>query len=356
MGEHGEGFKVLAELALTVILFNQASLLDARALVGERRVPLRLLGIGIPASIVPGTIAAVVVLRGLPLWEAVCLAVIVAPTEAALIDALLDNGRIPVPVRLALSVESGCNDGFALAGLLAAMAFASAQNEHAAGRWVWFAFRAEFVSVAVGTVVGLVGATVISRSSARGWMTDTWAQLATLALALMCFEFGERLHASGFVTAFAAGLAYAMVSPRSSVKPTTTQVSDAADQLLELLVFAVFGGFAVIPAWRDIGWRVVAFAVVAVILVRVAAVAIALLGSGLSLSDTLFIGWFGPRGIGSVVLGLLVIEQGEIHQGALIRQTVVVIVTASLVIHSLTAPVGIRLRELHDTPTGTPAG
>jgi sodium/hydrogen antiporter len=344
VGEHTEGFTVLAQLALTVILFNQASVLDLRALIRGRRVSLRLLAIGIPATIVLGTLTAVLLLPELPLWEAVCLAVIVAPTEAALIDALLEDRRIPERVRNALSVESGFYDGFALAALLAALAFASAQTDHAVQRWVWFAVRGELVSAAVGIVIGLAGAVVISRSHARGWMSDTWAQLATVALALVCFGIGERLHASGFVAAFAGGLAYAVFSPRSDVGPTMTVVSDAAGQLLELLVFALFGGFAVIPAWRDAGWRVVVFAVVALIGVRVAAVAIALLSSGLPLSDTLFIGWFGPRGIGSVVLGLLVIEQGEIHQHALIKQAVVIVVTVSLVVHSLTAPVGIRLR------------
>jgi len=344
VGEHTEGFTVLAQLALTVILFNQASVLDLRALIRGRRVSLRLLAIGIPATIVLGTLTAVLLLPELPLWEAVCLAVIVAPTEAALIDALLEDRRIPERVRNALSVESGFYDGFALAALLAALAFASAQTDHAVQRWVWFAVRGELVSAAVGIVIGLAGAVVISRSHARGWMSDTWAQLATVALALVCFGIGERLHASGFVAAFAGGLAYAVFAPRSDVGPTMTVVSDAAGQLLELLVFALFGGFAVIPAWRDAGWRVVVFAVVALIGVRVAAVAIALLSSGLPLSDTLFIGWFGPRGIGSVVLGLLVIEQGEIHQHALIKQAVVIVVTVSLVVHSLTAPVGIRLR------------
>jgi len=344
VGEHTEGFTVLAQLALTVILFNQASVLDLRALIRGRRVSLRLLAIGIPATIVLGTLTAVLLLPELPLWEAVCLAVIVAPTEAALIDALLEDRRIPERVRNALSVESGFYDGFALAALLAALAFASAQTDHAVQRWVWFAVRGELVSAAVGIVIGLAGAVVISRSHARGWMSDTWAQLATVALALVCFGIGERLHASGFVAAFAGGLAYAVFAPRSDVGPTMTVVSDAAGQLLELLVFALFGGFAVIPVWRDAGWRVVVFAVVALIGVRVAAVAIALLSSGLPLSDTLFIGWFGPRGIGSVVLGLLVIEQGEIHQHALIKQAVVIVVTVSLVVHSLTAPVGIRLR------------
>ena len=355
VGEHTAAFTVLAQLALTVILFNQASMLDLRALLRARRVPLRLLAIGIPVTVAFGTATAVVLLPLLPFWEAVCLAVIVAPTEVALIDALVEDRRIPERARHALSAESGFYDGFALAALLAALAFASEQTDHAPGRWAWFAIRTELVSVGVGAIIGLIGATVISRSSARGWMSDTWAQLATLALALVCFGIGERLHASGFVTAFAGGLAYATVSPRSEAEPAMTQVSDAAGELLELLVFALFGGFAVIPAWRDVGWPVVLFAVVALFVVRVAAVSIALAGTGVSVRSKLFMGWFGPRGIGSLVLGLLVIEQGDIHQGALIKQAVVVVVTISLLIHSLTAPVGIRLCQPRDTQVDMPS-
>lgn len=349
-GAHTSGFTVLARAALTVILFNQAAMLDRGTTMRRGHLTLRLLGIGIPVTIALGTLTAVIVLRVLPFWEAACLAVVVAPAEVALIDALLEDERIPQRVRHALSTESGFYDGFALAALLAALALASARTSHAAARWAWFAFRTEVVSVTAGIVIGLIGAIVISRSRARGWMSDTWAQLATLALALVCFGVGERLHASGFVTAFAAGLTYAMSSPKSPELAPPTQVSDAAGQLLEFLVFALFGGFAVIAAWRVASWRVVLFAVVALIVVRVAAVAIALTGSGLSIRSTLFIGWFGPRGIGTVVLGLLVLEQGEIQQRPLITQVVVVTVTASLVVHSLTAPVGIRLCQQRDSP------
>jgi sodium/hydrogen antiporter len=156
------------------------------------------------------------------------------------------------------------------------------------------------------------------------------------------------LHGSGFVTAFAGGLAFAVASSKSADRAATTQVSDAAGQLLELLVFALFGAAVVVPSWRDAGWQVVLFAVLAVIAVRVAAVAIALVGSGLPARSTLFMGWFGPRGMGTLVLGLIVMERGEIQQGALIRQAVVVAVTISLVVHSLTAPLGIRLGEPTD--------
>ncbi|HUO37995.1 MAG TPA: cation:proton antiporter, partial [Mycobacterium sp.] len=216
-------------------------------------------------------------------------------------------------------------------------------THRAPARWAWFAFRTEFVSLVVGVGIGLLGAIVISWSRRRGWMSDTWAQLATLALALICFGVGERLHASGFVTAFTAGLAYALVSPGDAEHPATTQVSDAAGQLLELLVFAIFGGFAVVPAWQHAGWRVVVFAVAALIVVRVAAVTVAMVGSRLPARSVLFMGWFGPRGIGTLVLGLIVIGRGEIQQAALISQAVVITVTASLILHSVTTPVGIRL-------------
>ena len=351
VGAGADGFTVLAQLALTVILFNQASRLDLRTVLRRGRLALRLLVIGIPVTIALGTLTAVLVLPVLPLWEAVCLAVIIAPTEVALIGALLEDRRIPERVRRALSVESGFYDGFALAALFAALALASEQTDHRPGRWAWFAFRTELVSVAVGVVIGLIGALVITRSGGRGWMTDTWAQLATLALALVCFGLGERLHASGFVTAFAGGLAYAAVLAKSAERPAMTQVSDAAGELLELLVFALLGGFSVIPAWRDVGWRVVLFAVLALFVVRIAAVAVACVRSGLSTPSTLFMGWFGPRGIGTLVLGVLVIDHGAIQQGSLIKQAVVVTVTISLILHSLALPLGIRLIA-HDDESG----
>ena len=335
-------FTVLAQLALTVILFNQAAMLDLPAVVRRGRVTFRLLVIGIPLSIALGTGLALLVLPVMPLWEAVCLAAIVAPTEVALIDALLENQRIPERVRHALSTESGCYDGFALAAMLAAVALASERNDRDPSRWGWFALRTEVVSLVVGLAIGVVGGLVIVRSRKRGWMSDPWAQLAAVALALVCLEFGERLHGSGFVAAFAGGLAYSMMVRKADAQ-MPSQVTDATGQLLELMVFAMFGSYAVFVGWRDAGWRVVVFAVVALIGVRLVAVSVALLGSDLPARSRLFIGWFGPRGIGTLVLGLLMIERGEIQQAALITQAVVVTVTASLVLHSLTTPFGIRL-------------
>ena len=337
------GYTVLAQLALTGILFNQAAKLRLDRIRLHGPVSLRLLVVGIPLTIVLGTATAVAVLPVLPWWEAVCLAAIVAPTEAALIEGLLEDRRIPDRVRHALSVESGFYDGFALAVLLIALGLAS-QQESGPGRqhWAWFIFSTEILSLLIGVVVGAAGGLVVKWSRRRQWMTDTWAQLATLALAFVCFVVGERIEASGFVAAFTGGLAFAFVVRRKSDETLPTQVSDAAGQLLELLVFAMFGAFAVIDGWRHADWRVVLFSVLALFGVRMVAVLVALIRTGVSMRDRAFIGWFGPRGIGTLVLGLLVINRGDIEGAGLIGTVVVVVVTLSLVLHSVSAGVGIR--------------
>lgn len=341
-GPGTEGYTVLAQLALTVILFNQAANLNFDRIRLHGPVTLRLLIVGVPLTVVMGALTASVLLPVLPWWEAVCLAAIVAPTEVALIEALLVDARIPDRVRHALSVESGFYDGFALAILLTALALASEQADRSDVNWAWFIFSTEFVSLIAGGAVGLIGGLVVAWSRRRDWMSDIWGQLATLALAFVCFGIGERMEASGFVAAFTGGLAFAFVTKRNAGKPLSTQVCDATAQLLELLVFAMFGAFAVIDGWRRADWRVILFAVLALFAVRILTVLVSLVRTDLPMPDRLFIGWFGPRGIGTVVLGLLVVNRGEILHAELIATVVVVTVTLSLVLHSLTVAPGIR--------------
>lgn len=341
-GPGTEGYTVLAQLALAVILFNQAANLNFNRIRLHGPVTLRLLIVGIPVTVVLGALTAAALLPVLPWWEAVCLAAIVAPTEAALIEALLVDRRIPERVRHALSVESGFYDGFALAILLTALALASEQADRSDVNWAWFIFSTEVLSLLAGVTVGVVGGLVVAWSRRHDWMSDIWGQLAALALAFVCFAVGERMEASGFVAAFTGGLAFSFVTKRKSGSPLSTQVTDAAAQLLELLVFAMFGAFALIDGWRSADWRMVLFAVLAIFAVRVVTVLVSLVRTDLPMPSRLFIGWFGPRGIGTVVLGLLVVNRGEIQHADIIATAVVVTVTLSLVLHSLTAGPGIR--------------
>ena len=341
-GPRTEGYTVLAQLALTMILFVQAAKISPDRIGAQRVLSIRLLVIGFPLTLLLGALTAVLVLPVLPWWEAVCLAAIVAPTEVALIDALLEDRRIPEPLRHAMSVETGLYDGLALAALLLALAFASQRTDPSAGHWAWFIFSTEILSLLIGVLVGGLGGLLVKWSRRRSWISDTWAQLAMLALAFICFQLGEWTHASGFVAAFTGGLAFSFASRRKAAEEMPTQVPDAAAQLLELMVFAMFGAFAVVDGWRHADWRVVLFAVLALLAVRIVAVLVALIGTGLPTPQRLFVGWFGPRGIGTVVLGLLVIDRGEIENADLIAIVVVVTVTLSLILHSLTARPGIR--------------
>ncbi|MGI9164131.1 MAG: cation:proton antiporter [Mycobacterium sp.] len=341
-GPATEGYTVLAQLALTVILFNQAAKLRLNRIRERSPVSLRLLVIGIPLTVLLSALTAAVVLPVLPWWEAVALAAIVAPTEVALIEALLDDTRIPERVRQALSVESGFYDGFALAILLVALGLASQRTAPESTHWIQFIFTTEILSLLAGAAVGLAGGWVVMWSRRKQWMTDTWAQLATLALAFVCFQLGEWMQASGFVAAFTGGLAFSFISRRND-DGLPTQVSDATGQLLELMVFAMFGAFAVIDGWRSADWRVVLFSVLALFMVRIVAVLISLVRTSMAMSSRLFIGWFGPRGIGTLVLGLLVINRGEMEHTGLIGTVGVVTVSLSLVLHSLSTAPGIRL-------------
>jgi NhaP-type Na+/H+ or K+/H+ antiporter len=345
-GPGTEGYTVLAQVTLAVILFVQASRPDLGSAMRRGLLSFRLIVIGLPLTLALGALTAAVLLPVLPWWEAVCLAAIIAPTEVALIEALLDDERIPERIRHTLSVESGFSDGIALAALLAAVALASARVDPHPAQWAWFAFRTEVVSLLMGVGIGLIGGLLVVWSRRHGWMSDIWAQLATLAIALICFELGESVHASGFVAAFTGGLAFAFVTVRGAgseaEKTVPNQVSDAAAQLLELMVFAMFGAFAVIDGWRNADWRVVVFSVVALFAVRMVAVLAAFIRTDLPIRSRAFVGWFGLRGIGTLVLGLLVIDRGEIQHEDLIATVVVVTVTLSLVLHSITVAPGIR--------------
>jgi sodium/hydrogen antiporter len=343
VGDDVHYFLLPAELALTLILFNQASALNLSSVVRRGGITFRLLVIGIPLSLGLGTLTGALLIPIMPLWEAVALAAIVAPAEVALISALFEDRRIPEPVRHALSTESGFYDGFALTTMLAALAVAYEHDRSRAGfdDLVWFLIRSELMSVVVGLILGAIGGVVITWSRRRGWMSDTWAQLSMLMGALLCFEVGGQLDGSGLVAAFAGGLGFAFVAERTGGRPDT-HVSDAAAHLMELVIFAMFGAYAVVAAWRDVGWRVVAFAVVALFGVRLVAVLVALIRTELPTRDRLFIGWFGPRGLGTMVLGLIMIEHSDPHLEYWIMQAVGVTVSLSLLVHSLTVWPGIN--------------
>jgi NhaP-type Na+/H+ or K+/H+ antiporter len=330
-----EGFVALADVALTLLLFTQASRLDWRDLARRRGLPLRLLCIGMPLTIVAGTVAGLALFGSLVFWEAAVLAVVLAPTDAALGEPAISNPRVPAFIRRSLEAESGLNDGLALPFLTIAIAFAAEQTTGGSfGHWVWYTVKTIGISVLVAVPIGYLGGKALTAANAAGAMSHKWGELAVLLLAVVSFVAVDELGGSGFVAAFVAGIAMGAVAPEMAAKRETT--AGSVGELLVLLVFVLFGAQAVWHAFEGVTVQILLYAVVSLTLVRMLPVAVALLGSGLSRATYLYVGWFGPRGTASIIFGLVVIEE-TLHSTSLIVHVIALTVTLSIVLHGLSA-------------------
>jgi sodium/hydrogen antiporter len=288
-----------------------------------------------------GTLLALLLVPSLGFWEAAALAVVLAPTDAALGRAVVSDPGVPPAVRRSLSAESGLNDGLALPFLIIALAFAEQGADGGSfGHWLWFIVRTIGVSVLVGAAIGFVGGRLLARGAEAGSMLERFAAIAFLAFAVFSFVVVEHLDGSGFVGAFVAGIALGAAAPRVAVEQ---QTAGAVGELLALVVFALFGAAAVWPAFEGVDAEVIFYALLSLTIVRMVPVALSLAGSGVAKATSLYLGWFGPRGIASLIFALLVVEQADLPATPLIAQTVVVTVTFSIVSHGVTAARGAAI-------------
>jgi sodium/hydrogen antiporter len=324
---------VVAELALVLLLFTDAARIDPRALRGNA-LPLRLLGIGLPLTIVLGTVVAVALLSDLELWECAIVAAVLAPTDAALGQAVVSNPALPLRIRQGLNVESGLNDGGSVPFLTMFIGLAAAE-EGVGGGWLRFAVEQIGYGMLIGVAAGVAGGLALRRASERGWTVPLFEKLALAALAVITFVTADEVGGNGFIAAFVGGAA-AGVAARS----VTGRARDFAEQdgeLLNLAVFFIFGLFAS-SALGDASWEIAAYAVLSLTLIRMLPVAVAVTGLGLRPATIGFLAWFGPRGLASIILGLVVVEDAPALQG--IEQIFVVMtvtVLLSVFAHGITA-------------------
>jgi NhaP-type Na+/H+ or K+/H+ antiporter len=323
------------------LLFTDASRISRRVLMGNRGLPVRLLSVGMLLTILLGAVAALAVFRGLSIWEAGILAAILAPTDAGLGQVIVSSPRVPMKIRQALNVEAGLNDGLSVPFLLFFMALAVGTGaESRDARLVTFIVEQLGFGVLVGVSIGLAGGFLIGLAQRKEWMAESWQRLGVVVLPLLCVLASDAVDASMFIAAFVAGLAVQVgfkEAGRHSV-----EFAEESGQLLNLSVFFLFG-LLVAKAWWQLEPRHFVYALLSLTVVRVAPVALALLGTGLSRATVLFMGWFGPRGLASIVLGLVYLEK---TQGA-VKLTVTLAVTATVLVsifaHGLSAKAGIVL-------------
>ncbi len=335
------GLLLVAELGLVMLLFTDASRVSLRLLNDRPNLPGRLLSAGMLLTIALGALCAMVVLGQLSWWEAGILAAILAPTDAGLGQVIVNSPLVPQRIREALNVEAGLNDGLSVPFMMFFIALAASEGE-ASGSGVLTRFLVEQLGYGtlIGLGVGLAGGWLLERARRMEWMAEGLTQLGVVALPLACVLASEATGASMFIAAFVAGLA-AQAGFRD-VGRHSVEFTEEWGQLLNYFVFFLFGGL-VARALPEFDLAVVLYAVLSLTLVRMLPVAIALAGTGLARSTVLFMGWFGPRGLASIVLGLVYLEKGTSLPGAsTLRLAVMATVLLSIVAHGLSALPGIR--------------
>ena len=301
---------LVAELALVLLLFSAAARIEPGTLRGNR-LPLRLLCVGLPLTIALGTVVAVALLGELELWECAIVAAVLAPTDAALGQAVVMNPALPLRIRQGLEVESGLNDGGSVPFLTLFIGLAVAE-EGVGGGWIRFAVEQIGYGTLIGLAAGIAGGVALRRASARGWTVPLFERLAFAALAVMTFVAADEAGGNGFIAAFVGGGAAGMAA--GPVTARALELADEDGELLNLAVFFIFGVFAS-AALGGATWQLVAYAVLSLTLIRMLPVAVCVAGLGLRPATIAFVGWFGPRGLASIILGLVVIEDAAALEG-----------------------------------------
>lgn len=327
--------QLLLEVTLVVVLFSDAAATDVRRARREASLPGRLLGIGMPLTILSGTLAAFVFFDALGFWEAAVVAVVLAPTDAALGKSIITNKSVPRVVRQALNVESGLNDGIAVPFLAITIAGALGEMQTLSG--VVSVFVGEIGwAILGGMLVGWIGGKAILFASKRGWMSDRWRLIAALVLAIAAFGVASPLGGSGFLAAFVAGLTFGSIV--RSTYPDICEFSDDTAEFLTMTAFFVFGAFMLVPSFPLITWSMVGFALVILTVARMIPVAISMIGTRLKAPTVLYLGWFGPRGLASLVfVGTVVVEGNLLSDAPMILAVVATVVATSVVLHGVSA-------------------
>lgn len=332
--------EVVAELTLVIVLFTDASRIRLRLLVKQYRLPLRLLGVGLPLTVLLGALAAKIIVPEFSIWEAALLGAILAPTDAALGQAVVSSKKIPERIRQSLNVESGLNDGIVLP-LVMLFAVLSSVNAESVQNWLVYWMLQVTLGPLVGIVVGLGGGYLLKVSRKAGWLDENFQRLSGVALALLAWAGALHVGGNGFIAAFVAGMCISVYS--EAIGEAMRDFGEAEGQLLSLATFLLFGAVLIVPAFQAFTVGCLIYALLSLTVVRMLPVMLALLGMNLEKPTFWFVGWFGPRGLASLLFALLVVSEFEMPHGEMILSFAVATVLLSMTAHGLSAIPGAAL-------------
>ena len=336
-GVNAPAVKIIAELTLILVLFIDASTINTTELIRDRKLPIRLLFIGLPITMVAGILFAWPLFPDMSIWVIAMMALILSPTDAALGQAVVTSKLVPEKIRQTINVESGLNDGIALPPILICLAALSVHDTHGSGFGYWggFVLKQFIFGPIVGGLVGYAGGKLVEYASKRDWMNSTFQRLTSISFAILAFALAEMIHGNGFISAYFAGLLLGTTT--HSVRERIHEFGEAESQVLQLLIFVLFGMVLVPLSYQFWDWQVWLYAFMSLTLIRVLPVVISLSGTGLPTGTKYFIGWFGPRGIASILyLLMVVIELGGKGLEKMIS-VIVLTVFLSIILHGISA-------------------
>jgi NhaP-type Na+/H+ or K+/H+ antiporter len=332
----GETIRTLAELTLALVLFTDAADADMDVLRRTETLPVRLLLIGLPLTILLGFGVGVVLIEKLSLFEVALLATMLAPTDAALGKAVVTNAAVPDAIRQGLNVESGLNDGICVPILYVFLALAMGKGGEG-GPWqlaVVLVVKEIGIGLAVGLALTTMAALLLKFAKRQGWLTHTWIQIPVVALALGCFGVAQFLGGSGFIAAFTGGLLFGVLAKQD--RNEFLRAAEGTGDTLALITWVIFGSAVVGKAVGYFSWLDLLYGVLSLTLIRILPVFLVLSGTGMSTEDKFFVGWFGPRGLASIVFGVIVLNANLPNSGP-IAVTVVCTIMLSILAHGITA-------------------
>ena len=328
--------RVVADLTLALVLFIDAANADLSTLRSHARIPRRMLLIGLPLCIALGVGVGMVVFPDVSLFELCILATMLAATDAALGKGVVTNKAVPARIREGLNVESGLNDGLCVPVLLLFLALATGSAGDSGSSVLALKLVAQEIGIGLGVAVvfSLVGVKLISICVQRDWFTDVWIQIPVVTLALACFATAQTLHGSGYIAAFVGGLLFGHFAKEHTHK--LVMAGEGIAELLAMLTWVAFGEAAVGQSWAGMTLDVVIYSLLSLTLIRMLPNVIALTGTGEKLETKLFLAWFGPRGLASIVFCIIVIN-ADLPSESVLVSTVVCTVTLCVIAHGLTA-------------------
>ncbi|RLA00228.1 MAG: sodium:proton antiporter [Gammaproteobacteria bacterium] len=333
-----EGLSTLAGLTLAMVLFTDAANANLGVLKQSFHIPQRLLLIGLPLTILLGFGVGILIFDDLTLLEIAILATMLAPTDAALGKAVVTNELVPSNVREGLNVESGLNDGICVPILFLFLALIahSSGDENTSELAIKLVVEEIGIGVAVALLLTVSGTLLIKQCVARGWVSETWRQLPVITLAVACFAVAQSLGGSGFIAAFTGGLLFGGIAEKYTSKHTFLLAAEGTGDTMALITWVIFGAVVLGQSVESFSWQIVLYALLSLTVVRMLPVFLTLAGMNLRIDEKLFMGWFGPRGLASVVFAVIVLN-ANLPGGNTIVMTAVCTIILSIIAHGISA-------------------